>query len=366
MLPGGGGLSPVDARAHADELLAVALRGRQHNTLSRGRPQEVRREERRRPDRGGEAAQHDRARGQVERAREDGALLRAREDPREDGAPKDARKHSARREHGVDAPEPADRLRAHHDAAQHRRREGGEAAQRQQQEPRRPARHKGEEREVERVRGQSGADDRSLVRLADPPLQRGARRPQQQPLRHSHHDADGGEEDAYSGGGPEEAPLQVEDPREVDGSRHLVEQKSEEVLAEQRVGRDLLQLVDGREVEEKLRRQRRGQARASRGEEGLRPRARVEQEREEGAAGGEEEDGDLARPREEEGGGERAQRERAAKHESHPPEEDRQRRAVRHVCQGGKQQHEHAVAHAAEHARGDEAGVVRLGRGARS
>jgi len=133
MLPGGGGLSPVDARAHADELLAVALRGRQHNTLSRGRPQEVRREERRRPDRGGEAAQHDRARGQVERAREDGALLRAREDPREDGAPvhtlaavkirrspwraappgrrrrgapKDARKHSARREHGVDAPEP--------------------------------------------------------------------------------------------------------------------------------------------------------------------------------------------------------------------------------------------------------------------
>ena len=34
---------------------------------------------------------------------------------------------------------------------------------------------------------------------------------------------------------------------------------------------DLLQLVDGREVEEKLRRQRRGQARASRGEEGLRP-----------------------------------------------------------------------------------------------
>ena len=49
---------------------------------------------------------------------------------------------------------------------------------------------------MERVRGQSGADDRSLVRLADPPLQRGARRPQQQPLRHSHHDADGGEEDA--------------------------------------------------------------------------------------------------------------------------------------------------------------------------
>ena len=29
------------------------------------------------------------------------------------------------------------------------------------------------------------------------------------------------EEDAYSGGGPEKAPLQVEDPREVDGSRHL-------------------------------------------------------------------------------------------------------------------------------------------------
>ena len=50
---------------------------------------------------------------------------------------------------------------------------------------------------MERVRGQGGADDRSLVRLADPSLQRGARRLQQQPLRHSHHDADGGEEDAY-------------------------------------------------------------------------------------------------------------------------------------------------------------------------